>query len=84
MNLAKKADYSIRKFRVNTRFTSVQRACFLMFIIASKDADVSVGYISPRHGAHNKQHWIIDDIDIEDMRKEYCGKKENDYTLVLY
>ena len=80
VNPAKKADYSIRKFRVNTRFTSVQSLrkalseCFPMFI-PNKDADIPVGYISPGHGARGKQHWITDDIDIEDMYKEHCGKK---------
>ena len=81
INPAKKADYSLRKFRVSCRFTTVlnlQKSlseCYPTFI--SCDAvDIEVGYITPGHGARGKQRWICDDIDLTDMYKEYKGKKE--------
>lgn len=87
INPAKKADYSLRKFRVNARFTTVESlkkalSDYFPTFLTSSAADIQVGYISPGHGARGKQQWISDDIDIEDMYKEYHGRKE--ITLWFY
>ena len=78
INPAKKADYSIRKFRVNTLFKTVitlKKALCESFLTSSA-SDVEVGYITKGHGARGKHLWISDDIHIKDMYKEYQGKKE--------
>ena len=71
INLAKKADYSNRKFRVSTLFqtaNSLKKALCEYFptFLTSSASDVELGYITPGHGARGKQLWISDDIDIED------------------
>ena len=81
INPAKKADYSIRKFRVSTLFKTVnslkEALCeYFPTFLTSSASDVELGYITPGHGARGKQLWISDDIDIEDMYNEYRGKKE--------
>ena len=81
INPAKKADYSIWKFRVSTLFKTVislkKALCeYFPTFLTSSASDVEVGYITKGHGARGKQLWISDDIDIEDMYKEYQGKKE--------
>ena len=87
INPAKKTDYSLRKFRVSTHFKTVcslKKALSEYFptFLTGDASDVEVGYITPGHGARGKQLWISDDIDIEDMYKEYQGKKE--ITLWVY
>lgn len=87
INPAKKTDYSLRKFRVSTHFKTVcslKKALSEYFptFLTGNASDVEVGYITPGHGARGKQLWISDDIDIEDMYKEYQGKKE--ITLWVY
>lgn len=71
----------MRKFRINTRFTNVPT---LKKALADhfQTAVTEIGYIMPRHGARGKQHWICEDIDIEDMYNAYKGKKE--ITLWFY
>ena len=81
INRAKKAEYTLRKFRASTRFTTVQSLSKALSdhfptCITGNAADIQMGYIAPGHGARGKQHWITDDLDIEDMYKEYRGKKE--------
>ena len=48
--------------------------CFPTF--TSNASDIEVGYIVPGQGARGKQLWISDDIDLEDMYRDYRGKKE--------
>lgn len=88
INQAKKADYTLRKLRASTseRFTTVQSLSKALSdhfpTITGNAADIQIGYIAPGHGARGKQCWITDNLDIEDMYKEYRGKKE--IVLWLY
>ena len=85
INPAKKADYSIRKFRVNTLFKTVislkKALCeYFPTFLTSSASDVEVGYITKGHGARGKQLWISDDIDIKDI----IPRQERNYSVVLY
>lgn len=87
INPAKKTDFSLRRFRVSTRFRTVQslrKALYEYFpaYLTGRSDDTQMGYISPGHGVRGRQQWISDDMDIEDMYKEYQGKKE--ITLWFY
>ena len=73
----------LKKLRVSIRFTNVESLtmslseCFPTYMYVSKNAaDIQVGYVSPGHGARGRHQWISDNFDIEDMCKEYQGKKE--------
>ena len=82
INPARKSDYILRKFRVTTRFTSVEEIkqalseCFPDYFVDRDVSDIQVGYVSLGHGARGKQQWLSDDIDLDDMYEEYDGKKE--------
>ena len=86
INPAKKTNFSLRRFRVSTRFKTVQslrKALYEHFPTYSTDHSANTEMdISPGHGVRGRQQWISDDIDIEDMYKEYKGKKE--ITLWFY
>ena len=82
----KKADYSIRKFRVSTLFKTVnslkEALCeYFPTFLTSSASDVELGYITPGHGAHGKQLWICDDIDRRHVQR--IPRQEGNYSVVL-
>ena len=79
INPAKKADYSIRKFRVNTLFKTVislKKALCESFLTSSA-SDVEVGYITKGHGARGIL-WFYTNNKTEEGSKK--GKKTNSLT----
>ncbi len=63
----KKKEYFVQKLKVTKRFESLSE---VSHCIAStlKCSDISqVGYIEPGHGVKGKQHWLMEDYDLQDM-----------------
>ena len=63
INPNKKSEYSVRKWRVNERYTSVvnmKRQLKRAFESEPPDHEkIQFGYLKPGHGARGKQEWIV-------------------------
>ena len=80
INPNKKSEYSVRKWRVNERYTSVvniKRQLKRAFESKLPDHEnIQFGYLKPGHGAWGKQEWIVSLDDLEDMYSSYGERKE--------
>jgi len=40
-----------------------------------EEDEIETGFIEPGHGVKGKQHWIVEDDDLQDMYKHTKGKR---------
>ena len=81
MNPQKKSEYTIRKWRIKQKFTSVTQLESKLVenfdtLRPVDENGLSMGYIEPGHGYKGKQRWLCCDEDLREMYSIYSGKKE--------
>ena len=80
LNPSRMSDYTVRKWRMTTRFTSISDLVSKLqssFEELKEKGDLSVGYIAPGHGAKGKKHWLNITDDLDDMYEAHkAGKSE--------
>ena len=77
----KKSEYTIRKWRIKRKFTSVTQLESKLVenfdtLRPVDENGLSMGYIEPGHGYKGKQRWLCCDEDLREMYSIYSGKKE--------
>ena len=81
VNPPKKSEYTIRKWRVDQKFTNVAQLTSRLTenfdqLHTLDEQGLSSGYIEPGHGYKGKQRWICCDEDLKEMYKIYSSKRE--------
>jgi len=79
----KKSDYSVQKWgdAQCVRFESVTvlkcrlKQNFSDILGDVEEDEIETGFIEPGHGVKGKQHWIVEDDDLQDMHKHTKGKR---------
>ena len=78
-----KSDYSVRKwgdaqcvcFESVTALKCRLKQNFSDILGDVEEDEIETGFIEPGHGVKGKQHWIVEDDDLQDMYKHTKGKR---------
>ena len=74
-NLERKSDYTIKKLKSTSKFTSVEEVQD-SFRSDLEFVPSEFGFIEPGHGLKGRQKWIRDDVDLEEMYTDHPRKQD--------
>lgn len=75
INVNRKSQYVVRKFRSPNRFASV-RSLQEYVTEQTQEEAIDIGFIEPGHGMKGKQVWIVEDEDLATMYSLFNNKKD--------
>ena len=81
VNPQKKSEYTIRKWRMKHKFSSVAQLALKLIetfdgLHPVDEKGLSMGYVEPGHGYKGKQRWLCSNEDLHEMYSVYSDKKE--------
>lgn len=74
MNFKQKKDYVVRKLPETKRFESLSELSKVIASVLKCPEVKNIGFVEPGHGLKGKQHWLVDNNDLDDMYENFRSR----------